>query len=325
MPICSLFYEYNHMRVFYGMDPYGTCWQEHRPSKYFASTRGIFYCCSIDFRYKGCHGKQRYPYIKRIFNLAIEPRGYLIAGNNPFAKISQRKIAPIQPRYVPIEKFQKVVKVSQRLSRKTLLTLAYTSGGRRDELLNLTWADVDFEAQNVRFVPKQASDNLLTWEPKDHENRVIPIPEQTIQLLVDLQAVTTEKSPYVFVSGDRMAHILSRNSKGTWKDGYELINNLTRDLKVLCRKAGVGSFTLHDLRRSCITNWARVLPIHVVQKLAGHSDIKTTQLYYLAVREDDSQKAREVQSKVLRNDLTDPKLTHSGKIKGISRANKKIA
>jgi integrase len=50
----------------------------------------------------------------------------------------------------------------------------------------------------------------------------------------------------------------------------------------------------------------------VVQKLAGHSDIKTTQKYYLAVRQEDMNWARLVQSKILANDLTDPLLTHSG-------------
>jgi hypothetical protein len=75
-------------------------------------------------------------------------------------------------------------------------------------------------------------------------------------------------------------------------------------------KASVTGCVLHDLRRSCITNWAHILPIHVVQKLAGHSDIKTTQKYYLAVRQEDMERARILQSKILANDLTDPLLTH---------------
>lgn len=69
-----------------------------------------------------------------------------------------------------------------------------------------------------------------------------------------------------------------------WRGGQWLINNVLRRFQTLCRKAGIEAFTLHDLRRSCITNWAAHLPIHVVQQLAGHSDIKTTQHYYLAVR-----------------------------------------
>jgi integrase len=44
---------------------------------------------------------------------------------------------------------------------------------------------------------------------------------------------------------------------------------------------------LHDLRRSTITNWAKELPIQVVQQLAGHSDISTTRKYYLAVQPED--------------------------------------
>jgi len=261
--------------------------------------------------------------LKRIFNLAIEPRGYLRAASNPFAKIKERKFAPKPPKYVTIEEFQEVFKASHRLWWKALLALAYTSGGRRDELLNLTWADVDFDAQNVGFLPKKASRFLLAWEPKDHESRIIPVPPRTIQLLVDLQDVADERSPYVFVSGDRLAHILWRRSKGTWKDNYELINNLTRDLEVIYHWAEIESFTLHDLRRSCITNWASVLPIHVVQKLAGHSDIKTTQRYYIAVRKCDLEKARQVQSEILSNDLTDPLLTHSGKNERFSRTKRK--
>jgi integrase len=95
-----------------------------------------------------------------------------------------------------------------------------------------------------------------------------------------------------------------------------LVNNVLRRFKTLCRKAKVGPYSVHDLRRSCITNWARELPIHVVQKLAGHSDIRTTQRYYLSIQVEDLRKARRVQSKVLgkilEDDLTDPKLTHLG-------------
>jgi len=102
-----------------------------------------------------------------------------------------------------------------------------------------------------------------------------------------------------------------------------LVNNLLRRLKALCRRSNVKEFSLHDLRRSCITNWAKALPIHVVQKLAGHSDIKTTRLYYLAVEETDLDRARLVQKKILENNLTDPLLTHSAKNEGFFDENKK--
>jgi len=71
------------------------------------------------------------------------------------------------------------------------------------------------------------------------------------------------------------------------------------------------------LRRSCITNWARHLPIHVVQQLAGHSDINTTQQYYLSVRAEDVVQAQAVQQsllgKILDSGATDQKLTNSAR------------
>jgi integrase len=255
--------------------------------------------------------------LKRVFGLAIAPRGYLPAGQNPFASIKQRKVSLKPVPYVDTEEFQAVLASAMSTWWKTLLTLAYTSGGRRDELLNLTWADIDFNKRNVRFFPKEASGSLLAWEPKDHEGRIVPIPDDTIQLLADLQSTASELSPYVFISEKRLVHILSRRHKGNWKQDNDLVNNLTRNLKVMCTRAGVKSFGLHDLRRSCITNWAQVLPVHVVQKLAGHSDIKTTQQYYLAIRQSDLEAARQIQSRVLGTDLTDPKLTHFGKNDGI--------
>ena len=105
--------------------------------------------------------------------------------------------------------------------------------------------------------------------------------------------------------------------KKEWNPDQSLMNNVLRRYKTICRHAGVGPFSLHDLRRSCITNWAQYLPIHVVQQLAGHSDIKTTQQFYLSVQAEDINKAKHIQSKLLGKipeaDLTDPKVTHFGK------------
>jgi len=61
----------------------------------------------------------------------------------------------------------------------------------------------------------------------------------------------------------------------------------------------VAERTLHDLRRSAITNWARHLPIQVVQQLAGHSDISTTRKYYLTVRPEDMISANKVLNSIL--------------------------
>jgi len=237
--------------------------------------------------------------LRGIFNLAIEPRGYLVEGTNPFAKIKERRIAAKPPKYAPSEDLNKVFEACKNIWWKAFLTLAYTSAGRRDELLNLIWSDIDFENQNVGFFPKKASDTMLAWEPKDHESRVVPIPAEAVQLLANLQTESEEGNPYVFVPTGRWKHILKRRSEGTWQPDYEIINNLTRSMETFCRRASVEYFTPHDLRRSCITNWAKRLPIQTVQYLAGHSNIDTTRKYYLSVQNSDMETAREIQSKLM--------------------------
>jgi integrase len=59
---------------------------------------------------------------------------------------------------------------------------------------------------------------------------------------------------------------------------------LTRDrlekrIKTLAKKIGAPG-GLHAWRRACLTNYANSgAPIHMLQKIAGHSDIKTTMSY----------------------------------------------
>ena len=74
---------------------------------------------------------------------------------------------------------------------------------------------------------------------------------------------------------------------------------MNRDFDAIRCPANVVKCTLHDLRRSAITNWAKRLPIQAVQVLAGHSSITTTRKYYLAVRAEDFTSANEWLNKIL--------------------------
>lgn len=49
--------------------------------------------------------------------------------------------------------------------------------------------------------------------------------------------------------------------------------------------------SMHDLRRSFCTNLSRAIPMHVVQELAGHSDIRTTRRFYVQVEPELMQRA----------------------------------
>ena len=57
---------------------------------------------------------------------------------------------------------------------------------------------------------------------------------------------------------------------------------------------GIKKGTFHDLRRTAITNWFYAgLEITEVMRLAGHSKYETTLKYYLSVKDDLVDRARQ--------------------------------
>lgn len=181
---------------------------------------------------------------------------------------------------------------------------------------------MDFEGARIRIVIKGGTEALREWEPKDHEGRVLPIPLEVVTMLADLQAESVEGCPYVFVPGWRWEYIQQARKDHRWSEEHSLVDNLIRRLTTLRKRVGVAKFTYHDLRRTCITNWARHLPTHVVQKLAGHSDIKTTQQFYLSVQPRDVTKAQAVQQSLLgklpAGEPTDQEMTNSARKRAFS-------
>jgi integrase len=225
--------------------------------------------------------------LRGLFNLAIEPRGYLSEGQNPFARIKKRKTCPKLVNYVSIEEYSVLEVAAKNTWWKAFISVAYGSDLRAGEILNLTWADIDFEKHQVRAVPKKETSETLEWEPNDREKRVVPMSDASVKFLAELQTEAPLSHPYIFISAKRLKRIRSQKKKDKWNQRLSIMNNLLRDFDVIRKRAGVKDCTFHDLRRSAITNWAQKLPIQVVQQLAGHADILTTQKYYLAVRPDD--------------------------------------
>lgn len=252
--------------------------------------------------------------LKRLFNLAIS-RGYLATGSNPAIGVPMAKVGKKRKPYCPPEQFHLLFGKAVDELWRTLLVILYTAGLRKREAMHLTWGDIDFASGVVHVTRRDALGFVQKWAPKDHEVRSIPLPKQAVDLLTALQSAAPEKCPYVFMNAERWNYYRQHVEARKWNSRCDLVNNWLRRFKTLCKQAGVGGFTLHDLRRSCITNWARNLPIHVTQQLAGHSDIHTTQGYYLSVQADDLAKAKRVQTKLMTGlkdaPPTDPKLTHS--------------
>lgn len=252
--------------------------------------------------------------LRRVFNLAIL-RGYLAKDTNPCNGIPKLKVGSIRITVVPPQEFTTIYSFAPDVYWRALVTTFYTAGLRLREAMNLTWQDIDFESHDLHVTRKKAVGFVQPWSPKDHQLRMIPLPAQTVNLLAAWQSVAPEDCPYIFMEQARWDYYRRQVEASRWRERTDLVNNLLRRFQTICRKAGVRAYTLHDLRRSCITNLARQLPIHVVQQLAGHSDMHTTQRYYLVVQRQDLERARAIQAALLgpvsQTDLTHPEASFS--------------
>lgn len=139
---------------------------------------------------------------------------------------------------------------------KPLVEMAYITGWRRSELLNLEWRRVDFAAGEVR---------LERGTTKSGEPRLFPFAAhpRLAALLRDqrqrVEAIQRERDfiiPWVFFHDD------GRQVHGWYYDAW----------RTACRKAGLEGRLVHDFRRSAVRNLVRAgVPESIAMKLCGWS------------------------------------------------------
>ena len=223
---------------------------------------------------------------KRIFREAV---ACSLIRENPFHEMRQEKVGQRPWQYISPAACWKLIDASPSLRWRGMIVLGYCCGLRLGEVINLTWLDVDFEKHQLRVVRKTASKRRSAWTPKDKDMRTVPLPDAAVSVLTELQLSAADGQEYVFVisigptSGDRVKQ-----------------SNLWRDFQIIREKAGLPKCSFHDLRKSYCTNLADAVPLHVVQELAGHADIRTTRKHYLKVREEQIDSARRALEEVMR-------------------------
>jgi len=213
---------------------------------------------------------------------------------------------------------QRIVNAAQQLTERSngqrrpkwdlLIIVALSTGLRRGELLNCTWADIDFAEQTIKVSPKTNTAATWEWGIKDTDSRTLPLSDMLTQLLVDHQSRQPEGQPYVFVPPARYDYIqceLRAKDNWTYSDSRsKVITNFTWYFNKILHKARVEEGQFHDLRRTAICNWFREgLKELEVMRLAGHADFKTTHRYYLRVRDDLVDRAREATARGLCQNL----------------------
>lgn len=141
-----------------------------------------------------------------------------------------------------------------------IVYVALKTGLRRGELRGLRWRDINFANKSLTVRHSWCSVKQALLSPKGNRTRMVPLPDDVIELLRRRQ----QREGFVFeVRGNVF-------QPGT----------LGQELASACRRSGLRRVTLHILRHSYASHLAmKGVPIAVIQKLLGHTDIKVTMRY----------------------------------------------
>ena len=261
---------------------------------------------------------------RTFFSTAVE-WGYL--QKNPFttrALKGKRLVARRWYRMKPDE-YHPLLDVTPSLREKAAYAIFYTAGLRLHEAFNLTWDCLDFQKNLLFVMNREAKADVPPFTIKDHEERRIPLPGHTIDLLTQWQAEAPLGVPFVLLTAERFERVKAhwqqvRKSGSPWKNRY-VVNNVLRNFKSHVKRAGIkptAKFTVHTLRKCCGQNWADYLPMNVVKELMGHSNISTTAEFYSTVDRDHEKKAAESVQQLLEDGLptreNDVQVTYEGNL-----------
>lgn len=249
-------------------------------------------------------------YLQSAFARGVKLR---VISVNPFQGVKLPKIQPRAVRTYKLPEIEALIKAAPDIWWESLIQLGHTSGFRLGEMLNLQWADLDFEAGTVKVQAKRAGSfkvgektyPIFAWTSKSYHDRTVPIPQETVTVLQRLKA-KSGKSRYVFLSLDRLTEIgaFMVSNKGKLPGSYKLVNNITRSWAIIqdaaearLTKAQDKPYewehrTIHDMRRTFGSIAAQYVPAHELQQLMGHANLTTTQRFYLAVGEDMAERVR---------------------------------
>ena len=157
------------------------------------------------------------------------------------------------PEILTIEEIRKMIAFTQNIKHKLIIKLLYGCGLRVSEIVDLKKQDLNFEEGLIHL-------RLA----KGRKDRFVKIPESLKEELKNYSALSS--LDVLFVS--------SRGGKLTKDTIQKIVQNSARKAQIKKRVYP------HLLRHSFATHLLESgTDLRIIQKLLGHSDIKTTQIY----------------------------------------------
>ena len=163
-----------------------------------------------------------------------------------------------------------------------LWAVALAIGLRRGEALGLRWVDVDLVNGRVAITKalSRVGTNLALRDVKTELSAAsVPLPEELVAIL---RRHRLDQLGDTQVARGNLLGLVFTTKNGTPLEP----RNVNRAFETLCRRAGVRSIRLHDLRHSCATLlFTMGVEAATVQRVLRHSSISVTTGTYVDVIE----------------------------------------
>ncbi|HQE35137.1 MAG TPA: site-specific integrase [Flavobacterium alvei] len=170
-------------------------------------------------------------------------------------KIHRPKRAKVLPNVLSKEEIKLILNAHSNIKHKAMLSMIYSCGLRRSELLHLRFSDIDAK-RNI----------VLLKNAKGKKDRIAPLSPKILQMLREYY-INYKPAVWLF--------------EGQIKGEQYSEKSLQSVLKQALQKTGITKpVTLHWLRHSYATHLLESgTDLRYIQELLGHSSSKTTEIY----------------------------------------------
>jgi len=185
---------------------------------------------------------------------------------NVVSSVDKMKVPEKPHRFLNQEEIRRLVEATRGSHIYPIIVTALHTGMRKSELLNLKWADVDFDHGTVTVQAK------ADWHTKNYRSRVLQL---TPMLYEVLREQRDRQSELGFQSGYVLTY-----------QGERIKRGIRDSLRTAVRKAGLQNVTLHTLRHTFASQLVMAgVSLKEAQELMGHRSFQTT-LQYAHLSED---------------------------------------
>lgn len=191
--------------------------------------------------------------LRHLFNIAQRWNNFF--GKNPVSEAGLLNVNNTKERILTDEEEARLLNLSPD-HLKNIIICALHTGMRKGEIISLKWHNTDLE-NNLIHVTKENS--------KSKKSKRIPVNSTLRRTLLELK-LKNGVSEYVFLNSQDRPYLRQ--------------DSLNRVFKHTVEKAGIKDLRFHDLRHTAGTRLGEMnIPVQVISKILGHSDIRTTMRY----------------------------------------------